>query len=70
MKIDNLKELDALLKVCRKHGVTIISADGLQLTIGDAPAKSKDAEGKDNIETPDTLSEEELLFWSSDPRMS
>lgn len=70
MKIDSLKDLEAMLKVCRKHGVTIISVDGLQLTLGDAPqAKSKDA-GSDGVETPDTLTDEELMFWSSDPRVT
>lgn len=70
MKIETLKDLESMLKICRKHGVTNISVDGLQLAIGDAPmTKAKDTTA-DGIETPDTLSDEELLFWSSDPRVT
>lgn len=33
--INNLKDLQALLKLCRKHGVTDIKLGGVEISLGD-----------------------------------
>jgi hypothetical protein len=39
MKINNLKDLDKLIQLCRKRGVTDITIDGITLTLGMEPVK-------------------------------
>lgn len=66
------KELKKLVKVCRDMGVKSYKGDGFEFTLtDDLPVKS----GKkliNNSPTPeydiesDTLTPEELLFWSAD----
>lgn len=65
MKIENLKDLEAVLKVCRKHGVQTLTIDNVSLSLGAEPVskklKTEDSAAK---ETPQPT-EEELLFWSA-----
>jgi len=64
VKIETLKELEAMLKVCRKQGVTSISVDGIQLQLGDLPAEKLSAEPlKEQVE--DAYSAEDIAFWST-----
>ncbi len=37
MKITSVKELEKLLKLCRKQGVTSIKMDGVELSLGPLP---------------------------------
>lgn len=67
MKIDSLKELEAVIKVCKKHGVRDITVDGVHMLIDADTADLKSEQTKDKIETPDTVAEADLLFWSSTP---
>lgn len=39
MTIDSLKQLEALLKLCRKSGVAAIEVDGIKLALGNEPIK-------------------------------
>lgn len=78
MDLPNLKELDKMIALCRKRGVTVIKIGALELQLGDAPkAQSrKDAKGaapkasqfNEKIDTDgwDSLSPEQKLFFSSD----
>lgn len=79
MKIDSLKDLEKLIKSCRKLGVKSISLDCITLELGDVPTVYKTSKklvsentfipgGVDQntqIEMPDMLSPEQLLFYSS-----
>lgn len=61
--IKDLKELQALLKLCRKQGITEIKLHGVEIRFGDLPKKSTEADDDDNIPT-DEPSVEELMNWS------
>lgn len=68
MKVETLKDLEAMLKVCRKQGVLAIKVDGIELSLGDAPdAKLKQDDKGPVVE--DELSSEDILFWSSTDRV-
>lgn len=69
MKIDNIKDLQALVKMCRKTGIKSIEVDGVKLQLGDEPISKKRnaAIETDKIEVDKQYSEEELMFWSSQP---
>lgn len=73
-----LKELEALLKLCRKHGVSGLKQGDLELTLTEhAPVELKRDRSKKNASEPtsdmieegtwDSLSDEEKLMWSSVP---
>lgn len=68
MKIETLKDLEAMLKVCRKQGVTSIEVDSIKLVLLEAPEPKVGTVSKDDVKTPDTYSDEDMLFWSSDTR--
>ncbi len=63
--IKDQKELQALLKLCRKQGVTEISLGDVSIKFGALPARSKASE---EIEDEDTdgvaLTDEELMLYS------
>ncbi len=94
MKIQNLKELNKLLKLCRDNGVLGITVDGISLTLQlkpKAPTAStmdsdmfpeasipvprftplnddkEETDAPEQIDTEDTLTEEQLMFYSSVP---
>lgn len=62
--IKDLKELEKLLKICRKQGVSDIKWGDVELKLGDLPR-----DGTESAEEsfPVTPTDEELLFWSSQP---
>lgn len=64
MKIETLKDLEAVLKVCRKHGVTQVSLDGIQmhLEVLEKAAPTTDAAP---AKTEDELDEFDVAFWSA-----
>lgn len=65
MKIDNLKELEAVIKVCRKHGVREITVDGISLKIDELQEQTKESgDTKEDLQTPQ-YTEEQILMWSS-----
>lgn len=83
MKLETLKDLEKLVKLCRKLGVETITVDGVALVLGSAPlvASSKKSPRVSSTSIPgvyindttietDGLSDEDLLFYSagtSDP---
>lgn len=73
MPIPDLKELDALIALCRKRGVKSLSCDGIQLELGDLPPKTprrqRSEAPSDPLAAPDwdALSPEEKLLWSAVP---
>ena len=78
MKINDIKDLKKVIQLCRQTGVDIIKVDGVELVLGSAPrqpikARNSSIEtfssaiGPDTpIETPDELTPEQLLMWSSE----
>ncbi len=66
MKIENLEQLEAVVKFCRKQGISSIEIDGVKLAISEQPKRTrKGKELQGDVETPDALSTEDLLFWSA-----
>lgn len=69
MKIDTLKDLQALVKMCRKTGIKSIEVDGVKLQLGDEPISQKRnaAPVSDKIEVETPYNEQDVMFWSSQP---
>lgn len=73
MNTPDLKQLKALIALCRKNGVTSIKHGDIELTLGEIPNKvpKKGTQKKDQVSElsekieSDSLSPEALLFWSS-----
>ena len=58
MQIENLKELQKLMAICRKHGISTITVDGITMTF-DKQAPSKQVWGAPNLGSFSTPSPEE-----------
>jgi hypothetical protein len=72
MKIENLTDLKNLINLCYKLDVKELSIGDIKLSLGNAPNKRIKTKKQDTspsileqIETPDVLTEEELLYYSS-----
>lgn len=75
MEVPNYKVLKKLADACRKAGINSFKGFGFEFTLDDnyAPATSKKKPIKVDNSAPtaeerfetDTLSEEDLLFWSA-----
>ncbi len=70
--IENLKDLEKLLKLMRKQGVTEIKLSGTEIKLGDLPQtqseipyESTDAENKYSDFPDGILTPEQLAFYSS-----
>lgn len=73
MKLDSLKDLEKLIKLCRRLGVDNIETNDIKLKLGTQPVKSyrprriaQLGEISENIQiqTPDMPTPEDLLFYS------
>ncbi len=59
--INDLKEFEKFLKICRKQGVYEANAGGIFVKIGNRPEKSAE---DDNEDVPtDGLTPDELMFY-------
>lgn len=70
MKIENIEQIEAIVKLCRKLGVEAIEVDGVKLSLGEAKKRSRKPTSEretEQIESPDALTEEQLLMWSATP---
>lgn len=67
MKVDNLADLKALVKMCRKEGIASIEVDGVKLVLDEAPLRHKKLKTEEPENTKDmpAYTEEELLTWSA-----
>ncbi len=66
--IKDLKELKALLKLCRAQGVDEITLNGTVIKFGDMPVKLSGDGDQDEPEEPDPLAHltpEQLMFFSA-----
>lgn len=65
MKIESIKDLAAVVDLCRKKGVAKIAISGIEINMTEnLPAKNT-KEPDDKAKTEDALTEEQILFWSS-----
>lgn len=64
--IKDLKELQSLLKLCRKQGVTEISLSGTVIKFGELPKKSSEPEDDSDEIPTDGLTPEQLMFFSAE----
>lgn len=64
MKIDTLKDLTELVKMCRKNGVRAITVDGITMQIDEQIDEPKALKTESTKDIPQ-YSEEDLLYWSS-----
>jgi hypothetical protein len=89
MTVSDLKDLEKLIKLCRKTGVEVIKIDGIELVLGAEPVvrNKRTNVRKDNtaplgeitedmkiplsdlVVPTDTITEEQMLFGSSDPEV-
>lgn len=67
MTIQNLKELESLLKVCRKHGVRSIEIDGIKMLIESNDSEPKEAQKEQTQSNLPGLTDEDIMLWSSAP---
>lgn len=64
MDLPNIKELEKILKLCRKQGITELTMQGMAFKFGDLPLEP----GAKTEEPANTMpSDEDMLFWSSQP---
>lgn len=69
----NLKQIKALIALCRKQGITSIKVGGIELNLADLPAPRTYTKGKKqtqdvspaNEPISDGPTQEELLMWST-----
>jgi hypothetical protein len=64
--LDDLKEFEKFLKICRKQGVTDVTFAGVSVKLGDLPLKPNESES-DEIPT-DELTPEELIYYAVNGR--
>lgn len=74
MQLPDLKALDKIIALCRKRGVKSIKIDNVELTLAEsAPVSTYKKKAPSLTPQPDsafetdTLSPEEMLFWSVSP---
>jgi hypothetical protein len=60
--MNDLKELERFLKICRKQGVTDITFNGVSVKLGDLPLKNQE-QSEEEIPT-DELTPEQLMFYA------
>jgi len=67
MKIENQKELESLLKLCRRQGVRSIEIDGIKMLI--EPLEQEKPQQQQSASVPlaalPGLTDEDILLWSS-----
>ena len=60
--MNDLKEFEKFLKICRKQGVTDVTYMGTTVKFGDLPQKANSEESEDIL--TDGISPEELAFYA------
>lgn len=63
--IKDLKELQVLLKLCRKQGVTTIALGDIAINFGEPPKKGDGDKDEADEPTTDELTPEQLMFFSA-----
>lgn len=63
MELPNVKELEKLLKMCRKQGITELTMQGMAFKFGDLPQETSEAAELSEAGPTDA----QLLYWSAAP---
>lgn len=58
------KDLEKLLKLCRKQGIDEISFEGIHVKFGIMPAKVEQTADDVESDVADSLSPEQLMFYA------
>lgn len=61
--INDLKDFEKFLKICRKQGVTEVSFGGATVKLGELPSKENEASDVEEIPT-DALTQDELIYYA------
>lgn len=61
--LEDLKEFEKFLKICRKQGVSDVSWNGVSVKLGELPQKASAPEEAEDISN-DVPSDEELAFYA------
>lgn len=67
MDLPNLKDLKAILKLCRSQGVNKITLAELVIEFGDLPMVAKGGDMVSVEDDPVVPTDEELAYWSAAP---
>jgi hypothetical protein len=67
MDLPDLKELKAILKLCRAQGVTDITLGSVAIKFGDMPYEIKGGDRVPVEEEQLGLTDEEMAMWSAAP---
>ena len=70
MDLPNLKELKAILKLCRSQGVDKITLGGMSIEFGDVPYEVRGGERvaiKEDEDAAAMPSDEDMAYWSAQP---
>jgi hypothetical protein len=59
--INDLKDFEKFLKICRKQGVSDVTLNGVTVKLGNVPLKMADSESEE-IPT-DELTPDEMMFY-------
>lgn len=60
--LNDLKDFEKFLKICRKQGVSDVSLAGVSVKLGELPSRAEQTES-DEVPT-DELSPEEMIFYA------
>lgn len=61
--INDLKDLEKFLKLCRKQGVIDICCHGVTVKLGELPNKNDQSDESSEIQT-DELTPEQMMFYA------
>lgn len=69
MELQNLKELEKIVKFCRKQGILTLKHAGFEIALSPSalfpPKPTKADPNSDQIKVEDQFSAEDALYWSS-----
>lgn len=66
MQVNNLKDLESVIKLCRRMGVLSIEISGIKLQLSDeAPAKKLKTEQQPEAKDEPMYTDEQMMMWSS-----
>ena len=65
MQLPDIKQLKAVILTCRKLGVKTVKIGELEITLGEAPTKTRHKTNTSVVAEPsEELTQEQLLMWS------
>lgn len=64
MELPNTKDLEKLLKMCRKQGITDLTMGEMSFKFGELPREQSDEKEEPEAVGP---TDEQLAYWSSQP---